>query len=157
MAVLEFIEGWYNPRRRQAPTVTELAEGNNRAEIERLEMDAVMESKPSLGCEPRDVGAEKLGYDIESHDPKKEMLRIIEVKGRVEGADTVTMTRNEFLTALNKPDAFILAVVEVAKGYAQQPWYVRKPFQREPDFGATSMTYKLNDLLTRAKPPRRRC
>ncbi len=47
-----------------------------------------MEAERSLGCEPRDVGAEKLGYDIESRDPKREMLRFIEVKGRVEGATT---------------------------------------------------------------------
>ncbi len=99
------------------------------------------------------MGAEKLGYDIESRDPKKETLRFIEVKGRVEGADTVTVTRNEILTALNRPDAFILAVVEVANGYAQQPRYVREPFQREPDFGATSVTYKLNELLARGKAP----
>ncbi len=137
----------------EAPTVPELAEGHNRAETERLAMDAVMEAERSLGCEPRDVGAENLGYDVESRDPKKEMLRFIEVEGRVEGADTVTVTRNEILTALNKPEAFILAVVEVANGYAHQPRYVREPFQREPDFGATSVTYKLAKLLLRAEAP----
>lgn len=39
-------------------------------------------------------------------------LRFIEVKGRVRGATTVTVTKNEILTALNKPDDFILTVVE---------------------------------------------
>ena len=38
-------------------------------------------------------------------------LRFIEVKGRVKGAETVTITKNEILTALNKPDEFILAVM----------------------------------------------
>lgn len=137
----------------EAPTVTELAEGHNRAEIEKLAMDAVMETERSLGCEPRDVGAEKLGYDIESRDPKKETLRFIEVKGRVEGADTVTVTRNEILTALNKPDAFILAIVQVSAGFASEPRYIREPFQKEPDFGATSVTYKLPELVARAEVP----
>ncbi|MEE9263802.1 MAG: DUF3883 domain-containing protein, partial [Vicinamibacteria bacterium] len=137
----------------EAPTVTELAEGYNRAEIERLAMDAVMEAERSLGCEPRDVGAEKLGYDIESRDPEGGHLRFIEVKGRIEGADTVTVTRNEILTALNKPEAFILAIAQVSAGFASEPRYVREPFQREPDFGATSVTYKLKDLLARAEEP----
>jgi SNF2 family DNA or RNA helicase len=43
-------------------------------------------------------------------------LRFIEVKGRVAGALTVTVTRNEILTALNKPDDFILAVGQVEDG-----------------------------------------
>jgi hypothetical protein len=37
-------------------------------------------------------------------------LRFIEVKGRVAGALTVTVTRNAIVTAVNKPDGFILAV-----------------------------------------------
>jgi hypothetical protein len=49
--------------------------------------------------------------------------------------------------------ALILATVEVASGFAQQPRYVRQPFQREPDFGATSVTYKLGELLGRAEIP----
>jgi hypothetical protein len=39
-------------------------------------------------------------------------LRFIEVKGRVSGAPTITVTRNEILYSLNKPDDFILAIVE---------------------------------------------
>jgi hypothetical protein len=34
------------------------------------------------------------------------------VKGRVSGAPTITVTRNEILYSLNKPDDFILAIVE---------------------------------------------
>ena len=43
-------------------------------------------------------------------------LRFIEVKGRVAGALTVTISRNEILTALNKADDFILAVGQVDGG-----------------------------------------
>jgi hypothetical protein len=36
------------------------------------------------------------------------MLRCIEGKGRVRGVPTVTITKNEILAGLNKPDSFIL-------------------------------------------------
>ena len=36
-------------------------------------------------------------------------LRFIEAKGRVKGTETLTMSKNEVLTGLNKPDDFILA------------------------------------------------
>ena len=55
---------------------------------------------------------EKLGYDIESRMPGTGRLRFIEVKGRVTSAATVTVTKNEILYSLNKPDDFILAIVE---------------------------------------------
>ena len=122
------------------------------ARVERLAMDAVMEAERRLGYEPRDVGAQKLGYDVESSAPGGGPLRFIEVKGRVAGADTVTVTKNEILTGLNKPDDFILAIVEI-DGAARGPRYVRQPFRREPDFGATAVVYKLNELLVKAEDP----
>ena len=132
---------------------TGMSDVDTRSETERLAMEAVMASERGLGFEPRDVSADRVGYDIESRDPEGGHLRFIEVKGRIEGADTVTVTRNEILTALNKPDAFIFAIVQVNNGYASEPRYVRQPFQREPDFGATSVTYKLRELLGRAEAP----
>ena len=125
------------------------AEG--RAAVERLAMAAVMAAERGLGHEPRDVSVERLGYDVESRENGTGRLRFIEVKGRAHGADTVTVTRNEILTALNKPDSYILAVVEVANGFAGEPRYLRRPFAREPDFGATSVTYKLAELLGRGE------
>lgn len=70
----------------------------------------------------------------------------------MKGADTVTVTKNEILTALNKPDDFILALVEV-DGDIATPVYVRQPFGKEPDFGVSSINYKLADLVERAAPP----
>jgi hypothetical protein len=95
------------------------------------------------------VSAEKCGYDIESRVPGTGRLRFIEVKGRVAGATTVTLTKNEILTALNKPEEFILALVEVEGDTARAPVYVRQPFTREPDFGLTSVNYALGKLLAR--------
>ena len=123
------------------------------AEVERIAMAAVMEAERRLGHEPRDVSAHKCGYDIESRVAGDGRLRFLEVKGRVAGAETVTVTRNEILTALNKPEEFILAVVEVENGQANKTWYIRRPFQKEPDFGATSVNYALNDLLAQARSP----
>ncbi len=72
----------------------------------------IIEVERSLGFEPTDREFERLGYDVESRVPGTGKLRFIEVKGRVTGADTVTVTKNEILYALNKPDDFILAMVE---------------------------------------------
>jgi hypothetical protein len=138
-------------------------------------MAAVAAAERALGYEPRDVSAEKVGYDIESRIPGTGKLRFIEVKGRVRGADTVTVTKNEILTALNKPDDFVLALVEVppadfpegdafqtgvaeergtyATGAACTVRYVRQPFTREPDFGVTSVNYGWRELWLRSEEP----
>jgi hypothetical protein len=114
----------------------------------------VMELERRLGYEPVDRERDQLGYDIESRDPRTGRLRFIEVKGRVSGADTITVTRNEILTALNKPDDYILAIVEFLDGGEHRVYYVRRPFRREPDFGVTSVNYALRELLARAEEPR---
>jgi superfamily II DNA or RNA helicase len=115
----------------------------------------VMEMERCLGYEPWDRETEKLGYDIESRVPHTGRLRFIEVKGRVSGADTITVTRNEILYSLNKPDDFILAIVEFMPDDTHRLHYVRRPFQREPDFGVTSVNYDFGDLLGRAEAPGR--
>ena len=125
-----------------------------RAEVERLAMEAVMAAERALGHEPRDVSAAKVGYDVESRDRRTGRLRFIEVKGRAGDAETVTVTHQEIRTALNKPDAFILAIVRVRDGYVSGPHYLRRPFRAEPDFDAVSVTYNLRELLARAEAPR---
>jgi hypothetical protein len=124
-----------------------------RARIEQLAMAAVLAAERALNYAPRDVSGDKVGYDIESAVPGTGRLRFIEVKGRARGAATVTLTRNEILTALNKPDDWVLALVEVDGDRAAPPCYLRQPFRREPDFGATSVNYDLADLLGRATEP----
>jgi superfamily II DNA or RNA helicase len=142
--------------------------------VELLAMQAVMETERRLGFEPRDVSRDNAGYDIESRPERDSPLRFLEVKGRIRGATAVTLTKNEILTALNKPDDWILALVEVppspefsegdafrvsdegpAYGVSEgcMVRYVRRPFQREPDFGVTSVNYNLRDLLARAEDP----
>jgi len=114
----------------------------------------VMDVKRSLGFEPVDREIEKLGYDIESKDPKTGKLRFIEVKGRASGEPTLTVSRNEILYSLNTPDEFILGMVEFVDGSSHQVHYLRQPFQGEPDFHVTSVNYSFPELLARAEPPR---
>ena len=114
----------------------------------------VMEAERALGFEPVDRETERLGYDIESKVPDTGTLRFIEVKGRRSDAETVTVTRNEILYSLNKPDDFILAIVEFLDDTEHRVHYVRRPFQREPDFGVTSVNYRLQDLIDKADTPR---
>jgi SNF2 family DNA or RNA helicase len=112
---------------------------------------AVMDVEKRLGFDPVDREFDKLGYDIESRVPGTGKLRFIEVKGRVSAADTVTVTRNEILYSLNKPDDFILAIVEYLDHEKHRVHYLRRPFQREPDFGAASVNYTFSELLARAE------
>jgi superfamily II DNA or RNA helicase len=111
----------------------------------------VMEVERKLGFEPTDRELEKLGYDIESRVPGTGRLRFLEVKGRASGADTITVTKNEILYSLNKPEDFILAIVEFLNDDVHRVHYVRRPFQREPDFGVTSVNYDFRELVARAE------
>ena len=113
----------------------------------------VMDIERKLGFDPTDREFEKLGYDIESRIPGSGKLRFVEVKGRISGASTITVTRNEILYSLNKPEDFILAIVEFLDGNTHRVHYLRQPFQREPDFGVTSINYDFRELLARAGTP----
>lgn len=112
----------------------------------------IMQVERDLGFEPIDREFDRLGYDIESRIPGTGKLRFIEVKGRVAAAETVTVTRNEILTSLNKPEDYILAIVAVDED-GHKVHYVRTPFQREPDFGVTSVNYSLAELVKRGTLP----
>ncbi len=88
------------------------------------------------------MSAPKVGYDIESHDPETGHLHFIEVKGRIEGGDTITVTTNEMLVGLNAGERFVLAIVQVGEGgFALEPVYVRRPFDRAPDADACSTNF----------------
>jgi hypothetical protein len=121
-----------------------------RARVEKLAMDAVMEYEKSQGHEPQDVSQEKHGWDILSRTGKGE-VRFIEVKGRVKGAPTITVTKNEILASLNQPERFILAIVLIDGDTADGPYYLHTPFDQEPGFGVTSINFELNALLKKAE------
>ena len=115
--------------------------------------EIVMGVERGLGFEPTDRERDKVGYDIESRVPGEGKLRFIEVKGRAAGSDTVTVTRNEILYSLNKPEDFILAMVEFLPQGQYRTRYLREPFSTEPDFGVTSVNYDFAQLLARSEEP----
>lgn len=126
----------------------------DRQAVEYAAMNAVMQIETGLGYIPKDVSAAKCGYDMESIIPdllrrqeSGSTLRFIEVKGRAKGATTVTVSKNEILTALNKPEEFILAIVEV-DGDRTHTIYLKHPFRNAPDFTATSVNYDIQDLIS---------
>jgi SNF2 family DNA or RNA helicase len=118
-----------------------------RAETERLAMDAVMAMERALGNQPRDVSAEKKGWDIESADRKFGHLRFIEVKGRQLDGREIIVTKNEILASLNAVEAFYLAIVRVENGFAHKPIYVQNFFKRELGFAETAIVFDIEDLI----------
>lgn len=137
------------------PNVGTFGHGDLQA-VEYAAMKAVMDIETELGYLPHDVSAAKVGYDVESDIPKalrdegKSSLRFIEVKGRTKGATSVTVSKNEILTGLNKPDEYILAIVEV-DGPFTHTIYLKRPFRNAPDFTATSVNFDIGDLIQNAE------
>ena len=121
-----------------------------RREMELAGMRAVMAIERGLGFAPRDRRADNCGYDIESAVPEALRgggcaLRMIEVKGRAAGSTTVTVSHNEVMCALNRPDAFVLALVEV-DGNVTRTTYIKRPFTNPPDYTVASTNYDIARL-----------
>ena len=126
-----------------------------RLEVELAAMESVMAIERRLGNVPADISAQKIGYDILSYDPAARSQRFIEVKGRVDGADSVMITRKEIVTSLHEPEKFILAIVSVNEGFAAAPRYVWGALdEHEPPFEQTAIQFSLKRLLERSEVPR---
>ncbi len=131
------------------------ADAEARRRVELLAMDAVMRAERALGRTPKDVSDTKgLGYDIRSKGPADtDPTLFIEVKGRIAGADSVTLTANEIRCANNVPETFRLAVVQVEGDTAAAPVYVSGYDFGKPGFAQTSSTYPLHSLLQYGSDP----
>ena len=139
-----------------AATATFAADPAARSRIELLAMNAVRLAEEARGCRVVDVSAQKCGWDITSYalavDGKMPEARHIEVKGRVKGATTVTVTKNEILESWNQGAKYHLAIVLVGEGDAiDGPHYVSHPFREEPGWGVSSVNYDLKALLQKAQ------
>ena len=131
------------------------ADAAARSRIERVAMNAAMDMERGFGHEVKDVSAEKCGWDVTARPPANpdgflKPDRHIEVKGRAKGQSTITVSRNEIIHALNQTDKFLLAIVIVDGDDHKGPYYIRNPFNSEPDFGVASINYNLDDLLSKA-------
>lgn len=127
----------------------------SRAHIEKVAMSAVTSAELTLGHSVFDVSADKCGWDITARPPLNTdgslpQDRHIEVKGRSKGQTTITVSRNEILYALNQAEKFLLAIVLVDGDSFEGPFYIRQPFNKEPDTGVASINYDLAELLSKA-------
>src|SRR5699024_8817458 len=95
-------------------------------EVERRAVEAVLAAEYGLGREPIEMPRNNPSYDIQSTD-RQGNVYYIEVKGRIEGSDTFTITTNEITFAQTQGERHRLALVEVStKGAVQdQLRYVR--------------------------------
>jgi len=125
-----------------------------RSATERAAIEAVMEAERRLGRDPVEMPPNNKGYDIESKDPDGTMW-FIEVKGRVAGAETFTITRSEVGVGRNKPDQHILALVEVDNGEKPLVRYVRRAFEEvgELPFDTISVNLSWTAYMERGEEP----
>jgi len=127
-----------------------------RSRIEQLAMHAVRIAEEARGCHVVDVSAQKCGWDITSYPPaidgKQPESRHIEVKGRIKGATTITVTRNEMLYALNQAEKYVLAIVQVDENeQIDGLYYLRNPFDVEPGWGVSSINFEIKEFLKKAE------
>jgi superfamily II DNA or RNA helicase len=127
-----------------------------RSRIEQIAMDAVRRVEEARGCRVVDVSAQKCGWDITSQAPftagRLPETRHIEVKGRIKGASTVTVTKNEIFESWNQGEKYHLAIVIVSEDDTiEGPHYIPHPFKQEPGWGVASINYDLKALLERAE------
>ena len=120
-----------------------------RDSIEQAAINAVMNIERRLGNSPRDVGAYKLGYDIESTS-QAGTTRFIEVKGRKSGARSVTVTAGEISFMVMHSSRTTLAIVEV-DGNNTHTKYLSRPFKDTPDDTVISITYNIASLVNNSE------
>lgn len=152
-----------------AATATFPADPAARSRIELLAMNAVRRAEESRGCYVVDVSAQKCGWDITSYGPLPKdhpvhpssfiphpslPSRHIEVKGRIKGATTVTVTKNEIFESWNQGGKYHLAIVLVGEDDSiDGPHYVAHPFKEEPGWGVSSVNYDIKALLELSTKP----
>lgn len=125
-------------------------------EVDRRAIAAVMAAEQAIGRKPTEMVHNNPGFDIESVNPETGIHYFIEVKGRIEGKETVSVKARQIRMALNNPDAFILAVVRVPadENTDSEVRYLINPFEGERlAFGEVSRTFDLGLLWNRGSHP----
>ncbi len=123
--------------------------------VDRRAVAAVLTTERRLGRDPEELAHNNPGYDIRSRTNDGHLL-FIEVKGRISGAETVTVTRNEILHGHNSPDRWLLALVEVRPNGTEDVRYYRHPFAGISDdmhFAETSRTFNWEKMWQAAGTP----
>jgi SNF2 family DNA or RNA helicase len=129
-------------------------DATERSATERVAVDAVLAAEERIGRAPVEMPPNNKGYDIESKE-QTGTIWFIEVKGRMAGAETFTVTRSEVGVGRNKPDQHILALVEVDGDRATDVRYVRGAFEDvgELPFKTISVNLQWKAYLERGEEP----
>lgn len=111
------------------------------AEVDQRAVAAVMKAEQMLGRSPREMPHSNPGFDISTTDATGQRV-FIEVKGRIEGASTFTVTANEVAFARTQQGHHVLALVSVSpRGPAHdQLRYVHDAFAHI-DPAVTTLSY----------------
>lgn len=86
----------------------------NRKEVERRAVDLVLSTERELGRFPQEMAQNNRGFDIKSRSSSGEMT-YIEVKGRIQDAETFTITSSEISFAQTQGMNHRLALVSVSR------------------------------------------
>ncbi|WP_434968844.1 helicase-related protein [Microbacterium sp. bgisy207] len=124
--------------------------------VERRAVEAVLATERALGRTPHEMPRNNPGYDIQSFDPDGR-IHYIEVKGRIEGSDTFTITTNEVTFAQTQGDRHRLALVLVSPDGEKRDRlrYVMDAFTHiEPSATTRSYNEEWHDYWDRGGPPR---
>jgi hypothetical protein len=126
-----------------------LPEEDKREWLDQRAVEAVMRAEIEAGRLPTEMVHHNPGYDIMSVDPKTGIHYFIEVKGRIEGMETVTVKTRQIRMGINNPDRFRLALARVPKDEllsAEVRYWLGPLPGAEPGFAEVSRTFDL-DLL----------
>lgn len=125
--------------------------------VERRAVDAVLAMEAALGRDAVEMPHNHPGYDVRSTTADQEVT-FIEVKGRIEGSPTFTVTQNELRFAANIPDFYTLALVEVSPDgpSGDHVRYLTRPYGSEVrlPFDTTSTTLSWAAYWQRGRTPK---
>src|SRR5207247_10605373 len=123
--------------------------------VVRIAVEAVLAAEAALQRNAEERPRNNPGFDILSRPRDGGPLLFIEVKGRIAGVDTFTITKNEVLYALNKGLDYVLALLRVDGDRADEVRYIRQPFVGSDEvlFGVTSLDVDWEKMFERGTAP----
>ena len=116
----------------------------------------MLAAERAIGRNPVEMPRNNPGYDIRSTDDEGR-IHYIEVKGRIEGADTFAITTNEVTFAQTQGERHRLALVQVSPDGPEHDElrYVTDAFAHlEPSTTTRSCNEEWRDYWNKGGPPR---
>ena len=115
----------------------------NRKQVERRAVDLVLACERELGHVPEEMPQNNRGFDIKSRRSTGEIV-YIEVKGRIQGSDTFTITSSEVSFAQTQGASHRLALVSVSPEGSELD-EVRYVFEAFKDIQISQSTASINE------------